>query len=404
MDSGEGKRVTIQTHDGRFHADDVGAVALLTNYYKRKSIEPIVIRSRETSLLESSDIVLDVGLIYDPKTHRYDHHQDCNETFNPSSKIPLSSIGMVWKHFGKEILEMYVENHNTLKEFPNWTDYIDDLHEEVYFKLISEIDGNDNGVPIVKGGQRNYHSNMNLPAIISALNTKDPNNQELQLEAFYKAVDIFCNVFDIKLSETISEYFDFRENCERVRELINSSMPYPDVYPVYLNTGDKIKGIYKCLDELDPDRNIKFIIYKKTEDCFRIRTRNQKDNFFVPIVPLISEEEATELLGESKDSLIFIHKNLFAGATKTLESATKIVTESLWQGRIDKYPAIGLSNLPDLSYDSAGESESFEHSSEAEYHLCPIKSRWTRWILLGAGITGIVAIGGLIGSRKGDFD
>ena len=34
-----------------------------------------IVRSREEGVLESCDVVVDVGGVYDPSKHRYDHHQ-----------------------------------------------------------------------------------------------------------------------------------------------------------------------------------------------------------------------------------------------------------------------------------------------------------------------------------------
>ena len=34
-----------------------------------------IVRSREQAVLDECDIVVDVGGVYDPATHRYDHHQ-----------------------------------------------------------------------------------------------------------------------------------------------------------------------------------------------------------------------------------------------------------------------------------------------------------------------------------------
>lgn len=33
------------------------------------------LRTRESSLLDECDIVVDVGGVYNPENHRYDHHQ-----------------------------------------------------------------------------------------------------------------------------------------------------------------------------------------------------------------------------------------------------------------------------------------------------------------------------------------
>ena len=37
--------------------------------------EASIVRSRNDNTLKSCDIVVDVGGVYDPNTHRYDHHQ-----------------------------------------------------------------------------------------------------------------------------------------------------------------------------------------------------------------------------------------------------------------------------------------------------------------------------------------
>ncbi|KAK4856116.1 hypothetical protein QYF36_014293 [Acer negundo] len=49
--------------------------------------------------------VLDVGGVYDPSNDRYDHHQkEFEEIFGHGFSTKLSSVGLVYKHFGKEII------------------------------------------------------------------------------------------------------------------------------------------------------------------------------------------------------------------------------------------------------------------------------------------------------------
>ena len=182
----------IQTHSGQFHADDVGAVSLLTSYYNQKNTKVHLVRSRNISILTGANILVDVGGVYDPATHRYDHHQtSCHETFSDDSTIPLSSIGMIWKHFGEELLEMFIKSNDTYNKYPNWETHIKNLWIEVYFKSIREMDGHDNGVLPVEGGDRNYQCYMTIGSIISALNSSDTHNDTAQMKAFQKAVGVF---------------------------------------------------------------------------------------------------------------------------------------------------------------------------------------------------------------------
>lgn len=57
----------------------------------------IIIRSRDEKQLSKCDVLVDVGGVYDPKTHRYDHHQKTfTETLSPFT-TKLSSAGLIFK-------------------------------------------------------------------------------------------------------------------------------------------------------------------------------------------------------------------------------------------------------------------------------------------------------------------
>ncbi|MBH0052077.1 MULTISPECIES: MYG1 family protein [unclassified Pseudoalteromonas] len=87
--------ITVVTHNGNFHADDVFSIAVL------KHILPAfkLVRTRDKALIESADIVVDVGGEYNPDTGRFDHHQrgGAGERENGT---PYSSFGLIWKKYG----------------------------------------------------------------------------------------------------------------------------------------------------------------------------------------------------------------------------------------------------------------------------------------------------------------
>lgn len=64
---------TIGTHSGTFHCDEILAVYLLSQHPDFCNHE--VLRTRDQSLLDQCDIVVDVGSIFDPSKKLYDHHQ-----------------------------------------------------------------------------------------------------------------------------------------------------------------------------------------------------------------------------------------------------------------------------------------------------------------------------------------
>jgi len=63
----------IGTHSGGFHCDEALACSILKILPQFQEAE--VIRSRDSAVLDTCDIVVDVGAVYDPAKHRYDHHQ-----------------------------------------------------------------------------------------------------------------------------------------------------------------------------------------------------------------------------------------------------------------------------------------------------------------------------------------
>ena len=89
----EALNVSIGTHNGPFHADDVFAVALL----KVMGVSGPVVRSRDPQVLGPLDILVDVGGEYDPSSHAFDHHflgAPVRE-----NGVPFASLGMVAHKF-----------------------------------------------------------------------------------------------------------------------------------------------------------------------------------------------------------------------------------------------------------------------------------------------------------------
>lgn len=126
----------IATHSGHFHTDDLLAVSTLLLKYP----DAEVVRTRDEKIIESADIAVDVGLIYDPAKLRFDHHQK-GGAGERANGIPYASFGLVWKEYGEEIT-------GGLEE----AKIIDE-------KMAMPVDGNDNAMDIstsVIKGVREY--------------------------------------------------------------------------------------------------------------------------------------------------------------------------------------------------------------------------------------------------------
>jgi uncharacterized UPF0160 family protein len=89
------------THDGRFHADEIFALAVLNLFYPDLEI----IRSRDENIYKNTDIIVDVGYVYDPDNLIFDHHQR-SFSLKRESGIPYASFGL---ESSKQLMRMIME-------------------------------------------------------------------------------------------------------------------------------------------------------------------------------------------------------------------------------------------------------------------------------------------------------
>lgn len=124
------KKVTVVTHNGPFHSDDLFAMAVVGLVLESQGKRPHLVRTRDEKAIADADIVFDVGGEYDPVHNRYDHHQHGGAGARENG-IPYASIGLVWKHFGMELC-----------------DQDEQVWQKVDEKLIQPIDADDVGISL----------------------------------------------------------------------------------------------------------------------------------------------------------------------------------------------------------------------------------------------------------------
>ncbi|KAF1955615.1 metal-dependent protein hydrolase [Byssothecium circinans] len=129
----------IGTHSGHFHADEALAVSML-RLLPTYTGSPLV-RTRDPETLKNCHTVVDVGAVYDDAAKRYDHHQREFTTTFPGHNTKLSSAGLVYMHFGKDIIA-------TVTGLSPGAD-LDLLYEKIYTDFIEAFDANDNGVNVI---------------------------------------------------------------------------------------------------------------------------------------------------------------------------------------------------------------------------------------------------------------
>lgn len=87
----------IVSHSGTFHADDIFGTLVLDVVFAERN--PLIIRSRDNSIVKEADATVDVGGVYDPSTLRFDHHQK-GFAESRANGVVYASAGLVWKDFG----------------------------------------------------------------------------------------------------------------------------------------------------------------------------------------------------------------------------------------------------------------------------------------------------------------
>ncbi|MBA0616085.1 hypothetical protein Godav_016163 [Gossypium davidsonii] len=152
-----------------------------------------IVRTRDPKVLEGFDAVLDVGGVYDPSRDRYDHHQKgFEEVFGHGFNTKLSSAGLVYKHFGKEIIAKELqlgEDHLNVQR----------LFLAIYKNFMEAIDAIDNGINQFDTDKPpRYVNNTNLSSRVGRLNLDwmDPNQSpEKENEAFQQAMALAGSEF-----------------------------------------------------------------------------------------------------------------------------------------------------------------------------------------------------------------
>jgi uncharacterized UPF0160 family protein len=90
--------ITVATHPGNFHADDVFAVAVLRLVHG----DVRVVRTRDDAALAAADLRVDIGGRSDPGSGDFDHHQRGGAGERPNG-VRYASFGLVWREYGERL-------------------------------------------------------------------------------------------------------------------------------------------------------------------------------------------------------------------------------------------------------------------------------------------------------------
>ena len=167
-----------------------------------------LVRTRDPQAIAQATAVVDVGGVYDYEALRFDHHQpEFKGTFSTKYETLLSSAGLVYKHFGKEIIASRKPGLGP--------ELLDTVHDYIYAHFVEAFDAHDNGIsaypPDVKP---RFHSPMDIFWQINLLNTKwnaKDTGEAAQQTGFTKALALMTDLFNLYLDHVLEAWLPARQ-------------------------------------------------------------------------------------------------------------------------------------------------------------------------------------------------
>ncbi|MBA6378840.1 MULTISPECIES: MYG1 family protein [unclassified Colwellia] len=288
--------ITIATHNGNFHADDVFSIAALKHIFPNFNL----IRTRNLEVMGKADLVIDVGGEYNADAGRFDHHQR-GGAGERENGIPYSSFGLVWLKYGLEICQGN-----------------QDVANAVDAGLVSTIDAIDCGY--TEGSSKGINQGISLSQTISMFNPTWQEDSHFD-SCFDEAVEFATRILTrfiasenggISAKEIVAKAI---ENAEDPRVIVL------DKYTPWKRTVHALSA------------QALYMVYPSGSGPWRIQT--------VPVEPGSFEDRKSlpqAWAGLSDDALkavtgiddaMFCHNGLFIAGAETFESTMKMAAIAL---------------------------------------------------------------------------
>ncbi|PLA74760.1 metal-dependent hydrolase [Hydrogenovibrio sp. SC-1] len=272
----------LVSHSGRFHADEVFAIAMILMIEDRE-----IVRSRDQEVIDRAEIVLDVGGEYDPERLRFDHHQN-SFTRTREDGTPYATAGLVWEHYGAKILAAKgLEGDYEIQFALEWVDK----------KIIRDIDAVDNGL-------FTDDPRPSVSMLVGMMNASSTDEVERQEAAFQDAIAFTRNILNnfiqaaIKEAEVVVALEACAENVEEGILVLEENLPFKD----FIRSHPEIARV----------------VYPKGSEGYGVFC-NGKKNHLPERFRGLRDEELKAVLG--LDDAVFCHKSGFMSVCRSFESA-----------------------------------------------------------------------------------
>ncbi len=294
------KKIKVTTHNGSFHADEVFAIATLSLWAEKKDLVLDITRTRDEAVLNKSDIVLDVGGIYNPEKKRFDHHQK-EGAGTHENEVPYASFGLIWKHYAQEICSKEVAKN-------------------VERNLVVPVDARDNGISITTPNQLGIIDHRTTNSI-HKFNPTITEGFDKTFEQFKKSIEFAKEIIkreiawensEIETKKIILNKFEKQGKPEIL--VLEESLEWEYIV---MNI-DKIKWV------ISPDKdssNWKIKSARENLESYKNRS------FFPESWRGLNGKELQDISGIPE--AIFCHRGGFFAVAKTKESALEMASEAL---------------------------------------------------------------------------
>ncbi|OWM72201.1 hypothetical protein CDL15_Pgr018085 [Punica granatum] len=312
----------VGTHNGSFHCDEALGCFMIRLSSKFSGAE--IVRTRDPQVLEGLDAVLDVGGVYDPSRDRYDHHQKgFEEVFGHGFSTKLSSAGLVYKHFGKEIIakELQVD-----EEHPD----VHRLYLALYKSFMEAIDAIDNGINQYDTDQPpRYVNNTHLSSRVGRLNldwTEPDQSPEKENEAFQRAMALAGTEFLDSVRFHVRSWLPARSIVMECLGARYDADPRGEImWKLHL---------FELEEEMKIDPLIKYVLYQDDRSkSWRIQAVGVSPDRFESRKALPAQWRGLRDHDLSKETgipgCVFVHMSGFIGGNQTFEGALAMARGAL---------------------------------------------------------------------------
>ncbi len=318
------RSVTIVTHNGTFHADDVFGVGVLMGVFPHHAL----LRTRQLVVIDKADFAVDVGGEWVPDRGRFDHHQRGFDGARPAETVHgleqpgvgYASAGLVWSVHGAAYARALAQSRGWVLDDAA----ISSIVRSIDHSLVQYLDMVDTGQGEVAPGI------FGLSSLISQLNTNWLEEQGLGVQAkaqlqdarFIEAVGIIRKFLDQAIIKKIGQILAM-DTVRQSPRLLNGRV-------LHLREGG-MPWTRVVIDEM-PD--VRLVIYPDSDGGqFQLKTVPVEVGSFDSRMDLPSawaglrDAELAAVTGVA-DS-VFCHLNLFIAGARSFEGAVSLAELAL---------------------------------------------------------------------------